>query len=188
MILDGIIPLYKEIIKNKETYCVFPFTKNKIEFDVFFDIEKTPFRLGFLVIKSNFQLWLNVTRGFNISTVLDREDYKRLKDLLGLKYDPANPFSTTSFFEEFNKKIPAVIPVINSEHRKQLILYSYSIEERDRLFYAGLYEWDKLGSDKKRSLENLEKTRLLLPELYNQIKDRNVSVRYSATESAMKPD
>ncbi len=183
MVLDGLIPIYKQIKRQNETYCVFPFTKNKVDIDVFFDIKDNPFKLGFLVMKSNFQLWIDVRQGFIISTVLDPKDYKKLTDLLGLRYDPANPFSTNSFFDEFNKRIPASIPFTKRDHQNRLILYSHSIEDQDKLYFDGLIDWDKLGSDQNRSFKNLEKTRLLFPQLYNLIKHRNISVRYSVTRS-----
>lgn len=186
MVLDGLIPIYQEIKKRSETYCVFKFNKNKIEFDIFFDIGTNPFRLGFLLIESNFELWLDVQQGFRISTMLEREKLKELRELLGLKFDPNNPFSTKSFFEEFNSKIPNTPPHYKKEQRDRIVLYSFSIEEPDKLYYAGIIEWDKMQSGRKRSFENLEKTRLLFPELYRQIRDRNVSVRYSSTKTDAK--
>ena len=115
--------------------------------------------------------------------MLAQSDLKKLQDIVGLKYDPNNPFSTNSFFEEFNKKIPHQISSYQKAYRDKLILSSHSIEESEKLYFNGFIEWEKIDSGKKRSHENLEKTRLLFPKRYNQIKDRNVSIRYSSIKS-----
>ena len=181
MKLTGLYSIYKELLAKNETYCFFNFTKNKVEFDVFFDIEKTPYKLGFLIVGNNFQLWLNVERGFIIDINLKNEDYKRLINILGLKFSKDNKFSTFAFFEEFNTKIPASIPNIPERHIKNLLVKYLKLEEGDKLYYDGYIDWDKTNIKKGRRLKNLEKTRLLFPMLYNSIKNKNISIKYTAT-------
>jgi len=181
MKLTGLYPLYKELTKKIETYCVFRFIKNGVEFDIFFDIGVAPYKLGFLIIGEDFELWLKVEKGFIIDTNLSKEDYKRLVDVLGLKYDKENKFSTFAFFEEFNNKIPTSIPDRPKRQVINLFVRFFNLEENDKLYYDGIIEWDKTETPKRRSPENLEKTRLLLPDLYESIKNKNISVRYSAT-------
>ncbi|NVO09067.1 MAG: hypothetical protein HXX16_03805 [Bacteroidales bacterium] len=181
MKLAGLYPIYKELLAKNETYCVFKFTKNKVGFDVFFDIGQTPYKLGFLVIGNNFQLWLNIERGFVIDTNLKKADYKRLTEILGLKFNKDNKFSTFAFFEEFNAKIPTSIPNIPERHIKNVLVKYFKVEDEDKLYYDGYIDWDKTNIKKGRKPKNLEKTRLLFPMLYNSIKNKNISIKYTAT-------
>lgn len=182
MKLTGLIPLYRNLIEKNSTYCVFTYTKNNIDFDVFFDIGCDPFKLGFLIIKSEFQLWIDVHKGFIINTKLHQKDYLNLINILGIKYDPTNKFSTNQFFEEFNNRIPTNFRKKNKNDLIKLIRRAYEIEDDDKIYYKGLIDWDK-STTRNRRYKNLEKTRLLYPGLYNQIKNRNISVIYTANKN-----
>ena len=186
MKLDGIIPLYKKLKSSDRTYGVFKFTKNKIDFDIFFDIGITPYKIGFLVMNSNFQLWLKVLPGFNIDPFLKKAELNSLINVLNLKFDPDNKFSTKKFFEEFNSKIPNDFRFVKKQELPKLVNYVYEIEESEKIYYKGIIDWGKVNNGNNRQESNLEKTRLLYPKLYEQIKDRNISVRYSPTKNDEK--
>ncbi|MEE4199012.1 MAG: DUF6037 family protein [Bacteroidales bacterium] len=181
MKLTGLVPLYKSLRNNDYTYCIFSYVKNSIKFDVFFDIGYSPFRIGFLVLNSDFQLWLDIRLGFYINTKLNKKDFYKLIDILGINSDPDNPFSTTLFFEEFNNKIPPKFKDIAHKERAMIISRIKDIEEEDKIYYKGLIDWEKSENGNRRC-ENLEKTRLLYPKLYYQIKDKNISVRYTSNK------
>lgn len=186
MKLDGIIPLQKKLKSSDKTYGVFKFTKNKVDFDIFFDIGITPYKIGFLVINDDFQLWLDILPGFKINTFLSKAELNSLIKVLKLKYDPDNKFSTKKFFEEFNSKIPGDFRLIKKQELPNLVKYIYDIEESEKVYYNGVIDWERINNGKNRQESNLEKTRLLYPKLYEQIKDRNMSVRYSTTKNTEK--
>lgn len=186
MKLDGIIPLQKKLKSSDKTYGVFKFTKNKVDFDIFFDIGITPYKIGFLVINDDFQLWLDILPGFKINTFLSKAELNSLIKVLKLKYDPDNKFSTKKFFEEFNSKIPGDFRLIKKQELPNLVKYIYDIEESEKVYYKGVIDWERINNGKNRQESNLEKTRLLYPKLYEQIKDRNMSVRYSTTKNTEK--
>jgi len=186
MKLEGIIPLYKKLKTSDKTYGVFKFTKNKVDFDILFDIGINPYKIGFLVINNDFQLWLDVLPGFNINTFLSKTELNSLIKVLKLKYDPDNQFSTKKFFEEFNSKIPSDFRFIKKQELPKLVKYIYDIEESEKVYYNGMIDWDRINNGNNRQESNLEKTRLLYPKLYKQIKDRNISVRYSTTRNIEK--
>lgn len=98
MKFTGLKSIYAELLTKKLTYCVFKYQKNQVEFDVFFDIEANPFRLGFLVLNNDFHLWINVEKGFEIDTQLNPDDFRKLMILLNLRFDANNKFSTFAFF------------------------------------------------------------------------------------------
>jgi hypothetical protein len=182
--LTNISEIYYQLKEAKQTYTVFPFTTNNVNFDIFLDIDKVPFRLGFLVSKSNYQLWLEVKNGFLIDTNLPKEKYYELIKLLNLKTDKDNPFSTVAFFEQFNNQIPKTLIKYDKDYIRNIILaVSPNIEEKDKIYYLGIKDWDKINNGNHRSPKNLEKTRLLYPELYLSIKDKDVSVKYTSNKN-----
>lgn len=166
------------MMQNDLSYCVFEFLVNNVEFDIFYDVGVTPNKIGFLPIGDARQLWLDVRRGFFIDDGLTNDQYYTLVNILGLERDPYNKFKPANFFNDFNNKIPDEFRVLNTRERAAIVGRAYTVEEHLKTVYDGQYDWDELGVPKKRSKENLEKTRLLLPDLYLQIKDRNISVRY----------
>lgn len=155
-----------------------------MEFDIFFDIATTPYRLGFLIPGKKFELWMNVRAAdYEIKVSLGTEDYKRLAKALNLKYDPNHKFSPFEFFKEFNDKIPDTLPEISHRKRTDIITYAHDdIEEKDKLCQKGQKDWDSIGNGYKRSAENLKKTRLLYPGLYKSTKDKNISIIYKRCE------
>jgi len=179
MKLDGLIPLYKKLLTNELTYGIFKYTKNKVDFDIFFDIGDTPYKIGFLVLNNDFQLWIDLSKGFIINPILKPEDFKKLVRILKLKFDPNNKFSTKVFFEDFNSKIPTEFRFVKKDELPKIITSIKDIEDSNKIYYNGQIDWDKINNGNKRQPVNLEKTRLLYPELYLQIKDKNISVRYS---------
>jgi hypothetical protein len=158
-----------------------------VKFDIFFDIDKVPFRLGFLVLKSNYQLWLEVKNGFLIDTNLPKVKYYELIKLLNLKTDKNKPFSTVAFFEQFNNQIPRTLIEVKKDYMRSIVLaVSPNIEEKDKIYYLGINDWDKIKNGRHRDPKNLEKTRLLYPELYLSIKDKDISVKYTSDISEEK--
>lgn len=45
-----------------------------------------------------------------------------------------------------------------------------------------LIDWDKTNSGKRYTQANREKTRILRPDIYDKIKDKNISVKYTNDE------
>lgn len=183
MELTNLRRMYSLMKKANMTYSVFPFKRGKVEFDVFFDINAIPFRLGLIVKRANKDIWLNVEQGFRIDPILPRDEYRLLIKILEIQYDENNHFSIKSFFEEFNRKIPLELSPIE-EYRDTVIhvaIKDYSIEEAEKIYYLGTTDWDSPANKGKgnRTDKNLEKTRLLYPNIYEQIKDRNISISYT---------
>lgn len=182
--IDALRELDIQLRRKNETYTIFKFKKNSVEFDVFFDIGTVPYNLGFLLLKSNFQFWIDVVNGYLVNYILDTPTYYKLCDILELKNsDPNNKFSPFKFFSEFNGKIPKTLPIITQKQRHSIIPKVFSnIEEAEKIYYYKMIDWDNTTVKKKRSAENLEKTRYYYPELYERIKDKNITVQYTHIE------
>lgn len=109
MTLTRLIPLYKKIKQNNETYAFFDFKKNGVTFHIFLDIETKPnYLLGFMVPGTQFNLWIDVTEDFKIDTYIN-EKYGELMEVLNLKSDPENKFSTNAFSVNSMKRFHRII-------------------------------------------------------------------------------
>ena len=185
MKLNRIEQIYRGLKNDNETYYIFDYSKNSIIFNILFDIYYSPFKLHFLVVEDNFSFVIDINKGFIISTSLNKEDYIRLCRVLGLKYDEDNPFSPKIFFEDFNKNIP---PYSRREYKKRELykFYYNNIEEPDKIYYKGILAWNKINNGRNVTQKNLEKTRILYPELYEFCKRENVSIIYTANKNEEK--
>lgn len=178
MKLSNLKELYKDIKRNSRTYDVFDFTKNTIAFNILFDINTAPFKLIIFKKRSSEYIKVDVTHGFNVHPHLSKENYDKLMNMLELQYKKGNPFSTKVFFEELNQKIP--LKVSRKSIGIQKLSYIYECEEADKIYIKEIRNWDNYPHlNKSCSHKNKEKTRLLYPEVYEQIKDKNISIFYT---------
>ena len=186
MTLTRLIPLYKKIKQNNETYAFFDFKKNGVTFHIFLDIETKPnYLLGFMVPGTQFNLWIDVTEDFKIDTYIN-EKYGELMEVLNLKSDPENKFSTNTFFSEFNEKIPSDYMKAPKNVLNDIAIKKYDVEENESLYYLS---FRRLPPGWHRTEKNSEKTRLLLPKIYERIKDRdNISINYTPFPNIREDD
>ena len=186
MTLTRLIPLYKKIKQNNETYAFFDFKKNGVTFHIFLDIETKPnYLLGFMVPGTQFNLWIDVTEDFKIDTYIN-EKYGELMEVLNLKSDPENKFSTNAFFSEFNEKIPSDYMKAPKNVLNDIAIKKYDVEENESLYYLS---FRRLPPDWHRTEKNSDKTRLLLPKIYERIKDRdNISINYTPFPNIREDD
>lgn len=179
MKLTGLENIYKELKVNNEDYFIFTFRKNNVVFDILFDIHKQPFELHFLQKHNDFHFGINVDEYFRISTSLRYDIYIKLCEILNIKYNPNNRFSTFEFFEEFNRKIPQYFQR-KKEKQELLKFYMNSIEDPNKLYFEAFIEWGKMGNKRHVTDKNLEKTRILYDEHYERCKRENISIKYTS--------
>lgn len=87
-------------------------------------------------------------------------------------------FSTNNFFEEFNANIPHAIS--KKTISPSTLSKIYECEEGDKIYFDDIRCWNKYPLLKKNvTPKNREKTRLLYPKIYEDIKDKNISVFYT---------
>ena len=177
MKLTNLEPLYNDILKNNKTYDVFDYRHNNIEFSVLFDVQPKPnYTLIFIKKKSDLFLELKISPDFSLNTYLGDKLAVLLK-MLELSNGNTR-FSTSEFFKEFNEKIPKTIS--QKIVSKKTLTKIYQCEEADNVFIKELRDWDQYPLlNKTVSDENREKTRLLYPDIYESIKDKNISVFYT---------
>lgn len=138
-----------------------------------------------MVPGTQFNLWIDVTEDFKIDTYIN-EKYGELMEVLNLKSDPENKFSTNAFFSEFNEKIPSDYMKAPKNVLNDIAIKKYDVEENESLYYLS---FRRLPPGWHRTEKNSEKTRLLLPKIYERIKDRdNISINYTPFPNIREDD
>lgn len=99
MQLTGLIPLFESMKSLAIQRYKFEFKRNDVSFDVIFFTDSSPYILLFGARGHNFSFEIEVHKGFIIKTMLDKETFKKLREVLGLKFDPNNKFSMNAFLK-----------------------------------------------------------------------------------------
>lgn len=175
--LQGLYGLMKQ---ENHMYAIFEITYNKINLKLLFDISTNPFSLLIVRKRTDLYIKLDVKPYFEINTSLSTENYQKLVKILELKPDKSNPFKTSNFFEELNMKIPDKIDKkYKSEGVINILQKNKGIEDNEGIYILGFIDWDKTNTNNNVRKYNREKTKKLYPEIYERIKDKNISVRYT---------
>lgn len=149
MKLTNLSGWYKAIKNQNLTYNVYECKYNHIDFSILFDIGKTPFILSLIKRQTGEVITFNILQGFLIETNLPHDQYYLLRKIL----------------KEIN------IPVL-------ILNRIYNFEESDKVEYDGLINWSTSNCGRHHTLKNHEKTRILYPDIYDTIKNKDISVRY----------
>lgn len=182
--LSGLEVLYKDMRDKGKDYVIFDYSHSaKIKLIILFDIKTIPFSL--LLIKKVYKqtLLLDIQRGFMLDTFLQSNQYNRLLQMLEIKPGIIKSFSTKEFFQELNSKIPThTHNYILDDETRMAISHSKNFEEKDKILICGYIDWDEIKNGKTYTQANREKTRILYPDVYKKIKDKNISIKYTANK------
>lgn len=141
------------------------------------------FSLTFFKPISGESLKMPILPGYLVSTFIeDRDLYTYFWTFFQLEARNGG-FTMQSFFERLNQSIPSTFE-INKNLDRPLISRKYDTEDKERPFFLGFINWQMLRAKNpeakgSRSETNLEKTKLLYPQIYKAIKDYDISVRYT---------
>lgn len=165
---------------------VFDFSYNNVDCSVLFNPDyDTCFSLTFFKKKSNQTLKLPVKPGYDLT--IQGENFYAFCRLFEIKRQKG-AFSIKEFFSYLNSKIPTnSIP--NTSSQRELISSLINVDDSEKLHFDHLINWEKARAKnpelkKGRNPKNLEKTRLLYPEIFKEIKDFDISVAYSSTPAS----
>lgn len=175
--LDRIEAIYKNLIKNNiHTIPSFDFKYNKLEFTLL------------LIINNNelFFLKKGTTETFSLEII----DFI-IDSYFSANYSEACDFFEIKYSENSNERFKPghLIDAINhnsiykehlpDETRRQ-INRKYTLENPDAIYYYRFYDHIKNGGKTTHSDKNREKVRILLPELYERLKGKDVSIGFTA--------
>ena len=164
----------------------FPFRRNHKEFDVLFFTDMEPYELMFGLVGGQWSMTVKMLEGYRVNTWLG-EDYARLCEALGLKYDPDNRFRPKDFFEDLNRAIPRELSLSNEVKPQDVARYFRDIEEADKIYFLC---WRPHHDPRRKVTErNLEKTRRLLGEdAYRRCRKHRISSAWTADRRRASDD
>ncbi|MDX1811382.1 MAG: DUF6037 family protein [Gammaproteobacteria bacterium] len=174
MKLDGLVDLYRSMKDQGIDRYRFEYCHGCALFDVFFFIDESPFILLFGAKGEAFSFEVEVKAGFYIDPTLDGDTYKELCKVLGLEYDPRNPFSPKGFFSQFNLNVPNVASISVKAEPHEIAQYRKVAEEEDKIYFLGWRNNHIRGEQVSET--NLKKTKDLLGQMaYSCCNSKNIS-------------
>ncbi|MBC1403107.1 hypothetical protein HB904_17300 [Listeria booriae] len=183
MIIDALQKLHLEMKRLKLTMDVFELTYNEVVCDVIFEADPQK-RFSLIFIKKSIGSTLSLA-------IVPRYDLQ----IKGSNYIPFLRFfnigkagtgmAAQNFSDYLEKNIPTKAKLPTPEARKILAKH-YDVEDSDKTYYASFTNWEKARAlnpalKKGRTQKNLLKTKKLYPNLYETIKDYDISINYSTT-------
>jgi len=160
-----------------QTFCI---NYNNIEADCIFSIQDKPFEIIFIRKSEAQVLKVKIKKGF----ILDiKSKFSEFYNFFNIKHGKGN-FSLIGFLDYLSIRIPHNVQKL-SRNERYLIYKSVEVEDSKKIYYLSLTNWDKVNQGKvkkigSRSSKNLAKTQLLFPDIYESIKNKNISINYSA--------
>lgn len=176
MKLVEIKPLLSDMGKNQATVDKFKFTFNKVEFEVLFFTDRTPFQLLFGVIEKNFSFILELKSGYQLSSLSDK-DFYTLCDILNLK--PSKEiFTSSKFLNFFASHIPKHFSGKRVQPHEIARYKAGHVPEPEKKYFLG---WQTYAPNSLHSAKNFEKTKEFLGEsVYQFCKKNNISSKWTA--------
>lgn len=178
MQISGLKELHKDMRRNSVTRTQFQYIHNQVAFDVLFFTDSFPYKLLFGAIGEKCCFVVNVKPGYSIDPFLQpKSAYNDLCRVLGIEYDPENPFSTAKFFRHFAEAVPHTITT-TKEPKTLLNTQANLNDDGDKIFFS---HWRNNGDSSHVTGANLEKRKsirkrdrkFLLRAQYQQLLDCN---------------
>ena len=132
-----------------------PFRFRTLLFSVIYLAEEFPHELLFGCLNHSLFFTAEVHRGYVVTPFLG-DVYGKLVRALGLRPDPANPFSPAVLFEELARVVPTTTSPANSPTMAEVIKSGPDVEEADKIYFCGWLTHD--GRNSRPTTDNLKKT------------------------------
>lgn len=169
--------LHNNMIINSETRAKFSFTYNKRSFSCVFICDTVPYILIIAYLGHDFAVELNINNDYSTPSYLENSLYKQLIELLGIKFDPNNKFTPTTFFDIIDNNIPEKYEKINYYDVLLAERIIRDIEEADKIYFLG---FRNNPSNQSVTPKNYEKTILAFgTKIANSLKQHNISTRWT---------
>ncbi|WP_313752342.1 DUF6037 family protein [Mixta calida] len=155
MQLEGLRPLHADMKRNNVKRTQFQYRHNNVVFDVIFFTDSDPFQLLFGAIGYKCSFIFDVTKGYQVAPIITpRSAYYELCRILGLTYDPLNPFKPQNFLNHFSNHIPSTI----TSAKEPVALTTQSaeiVDDGDKIYFS---HWRNNGDSSHVTEQNLDKT------------------------------
>lgn len=185
--IDDLKELYKSMCSLGVQIGTFKHKYNNIDSNVIFDTRK--WNLIFIKQGSAETLTLKVQKGFKFTIDGDTE-YRNFIAYFGVSGTKGS-FRIANFIRHFSSQVPTQYKITDTA-RKIIVNYDRLDSTSDGIYPIGVKNWEEihaqnpsLPKDKfHRSKENLLKTKELYPELYERIKDKDLTIIYGQNQGA----
>lgn len=185
--LESLKELYKSMCSLGVQIGTFVHEYNGIRSNVIFDTRK--WIIIFIKQGLGDTLSLNVKKGFKF-TIEGNQEYRKFIAYFGISGGKGK-FSIADFVNHFSGQIPTKY-IITNNIRQTIVNYDRLDSGSDGIYPIGVKNWDvihaqnpSLPKDKyHRTKENLLKTKELYPEIYELIKDKDITIIYGHKQGA----
>lgn len=170
--------LRKEVQTGNDS---FDFRYNHLKFTLFYGFVKgsqDKHALIFMKFHTVEQLVLEINDNFQIETYIP-DLYVKIKNFFEVKSGNGSKFNLFDLYRDIDKDIHVIVP---KKMDRSEIIRAYQLPDPDAIYYDGLVRHDANGDGKHTRPANRQKVQKLLPELYDVIKTRDISVRFSPTK------
>ncbi len=181
--LTAIEAFYRSMRRLGVSIATFDHKYNEVYSHVIFDTSLTEWKLIFIKHITGDVLELPVARGYRLE-IRSFEDYKSFRKYFAIG-GKQGEFKFSDFMPHLNKQIPDAY-VLDDAKRKTVISYNKIDKKTSGIYPIGTINWTEvhikhpqLDPDKHhRTVENLNKTRELYPDIYRATKGMDVSIKY----------
>ncbi|MFC6206399.1 DUF6037 family protein [Levilactobacillus tongjiangensis] len=168
--------LASEVFQGNDS---FEFSYNSLRFTLLYGINphnEEKHCLIFIKFNTQQELLLDIDGMFRVETSLPTR-FKEIREFFEVPYSRnGNGFNLFNLYKDIDANIRVASK--RKQNRSQ-VTHSYHFPNPDAIYYHGLIRHDVNGDGHNVSVGNRDKTRHLLPDLYEMIKTKNVSVRYT---------
>ena len=194
MVLDYPVRLFQledyynqEMLPHNLMIQVFDFTYNQINCNVLLDMSrKESNSLDLYLLKRQTREDLSIPLDDKddkfVVYARDPERYEEIKKFFNINDGEGERFNLINFFKNMDRKLQAIdMPNYDRQTRAAF----YRVDDRDAIYYDTMILWnnhlDKNGHPLRNvTARNRAKVQALLPNLYDRIKNENISVRFTA--------
>lgn len=178
---------HKSMRIYKTNVGTFDFEFNNVQCACLFEADYDKgFSITFFKKFSAENISLPIAPGYNIATYIKpKELFIKFWTFWGFKNREGSSYMR-NFFKTFEASIPSTFSPQKNIERK-IIIKKYNLEEDDKPYFQDFINWSVHNAKYPekpchRNPNNLEKTRLLYPQIYEAIKEYDISVRYTSFE------
>lgn len=167
-----------EMVPNSSVSQLFEFRFEGNRFTLLFIAEVENRILFFVKAGTQETFNLPIQNNFNIDTYLSKEKLREFRMFFDIPYraNATHNFNPSEVIKTIDANIR---PVHRAGMNRAEIAGAYRVENPNAIYFDALYDWDALGNGKHYSVKNRAKVEKLIPELFEQIKDRNITVKFT---------
>ncbi|KJD43877.1 DUF6037 family protein [Paenibacillus terrae] len=183
-IVDGLKVFYSSMHQLNVEIGTFEHKYNNIISDAIFDTrDSSGWSLTFIKRVRGNVLCIPIQKGYRFAIIGDKE-YNAFIEYFGIGSGKGQ-FSIKEFVDYLDKQIPAEYRLSDNK-RKVILKYNKLDNDSDGIYPVGVKNWGviharnpELPEDKyHRTAKNLLKTKELYPDIYNAIKDIDITIIY----------